>query len=99
MYFPLLFQPLSVCAVLLQNGADPSIRNSEGKSPLDLAHPTAKQVLLGSHKKEELLEAARTGNEETLISLITPINVNGHAEDGRKVCTGQLQHVLINRKV
>ncbi len=91
MYFPLLFQPLSVFTVLLQNGADPSIRNSEGKSPLDLAHPTAKQVLLGSHKKEELLEAARTGNEETLISLITPINVNGHAEDGRKVCTGQLQ--------
>ena len=34
--------------VLLQNFADPSIRNTEGKTPLDLADPQAKLVLSGS---------------------------------------------------
>ena len=81
----LYYQCSPLHTVLLQNGADPSIRNSDGKSPIDLAHSTAKQVLLGNYKKDELLEAARTGSEETLLSLITPLNVNCHAEDGRKV--------------
>lgn len=71
--------------VLLQCGADPSISNSDGKTALDLAEPTAKLVLSGEYKKEELLEAARTGNEEMLMALITPLNVNCHADDGRKV--------------
>ena len=31
-----------------------------------------------------MLEAARTGDEERLLSLITPLNVNCHAGDGRK---------------
>lgn len=39
---------------------------------------------LGEYKKEELLEAARTGNEERLLTLLTPLNVNCHASDGRK---------------
>ncbi|CAL8318004.1 unnamed protein product [Lota lota] len=39
---------------------------------------------LGEYKKEELLEAARSGNEEKLMALLTPINVNCHARDGRK---------------
>lgn len=71
--------------VLLQCGADAGIRNSDGKTALDLAEPTAKLVLSGDYKKEELLEAARTGNEEVLMALITPLNVNCHADDGRKV--------------
>ena len=71
--------------VLLQCGADPSISNSDGKTALDLAEPTAKLVLSGEYKKDELLEAARTGNEEMLMALITPLNVNCHADDGRKV--------------
>ena len=71
--------------VLLQNGADSIIRNTDGKSPLDLAEPSARAVLSGDYKKGELLEAARTGNEELLMSLLTPLNVNCHAEDGRKV--------------
>ncbi len=75
----------TLCTALLQNGADPSIRNSDGKCPLDLAQPLAKQVLSGHYKREELLEAARVGSEDTLLSLITPLNVNCHAEDGRKV--------------
>ena len=31
-----------------------------------------------------MLEAARTGDEEKLLALITPLNVNCHAGDGRK---------------
>lgn len=34
-------------AVLLQHGADPNIRNTDGKSALDLADPSAKAVLTG----------------------------------------------------
>ena len=34
--------------MLLQSFADPSIRNTEGKTPLDLADPQAKLVLSGS---------------------------------------------------
>nr|3UTM_A Chain A, Tankyrase-1 [Mus musculus]3UTM_B Chain B, Tankyrase-1 [Mus musculus]5HKP_A Chain A, Tankyrase-1 [Mus musculus]5HKP_B Chain B, Tankyrase-1 [Mus musculus] len=55
-----------------------------GKSALDLADPSAKAVLTGEYKKDELLEAARSGNEEKLMALLTPLNVNCHASDGRK---------------
>ena len=41
--------------------------------------------LTGEYKKDELLESARSGNEEKLMALITPLNVNAHASDGRKV--------------
>uniref|UniRef100_A0A672JB45 Poly [ADP-ribose] polymerase n=1 Tax=Salarias fasciatus TaxID=181472 RepID=A0A672JB45_SALFA len=70
--------------LLLQHGADPNIRNTDGKSALDLADPSAKAVLTGEYKKDELLEAARSGNEEKLMALLTPLNVNCHASDGRK---------------
>ncbi|KAB7507404.1 Tankyrase-1 [Armadillidium nasatum] len=73
-----------VCIVLLQHGADPSIRNTDGKMALDLADTYARSVLTGEYKKEELLEAARSGNESRLLSLLTPLNVNCHASDGRK---------------
>uniref|UniRef100_A0A8C8DTE0 Poly [ADP-ribose] polymerase n=1 Tax=Oryzias sinensis TaxID=183150 RepID=A0A8C8DTE0_9TELE len=75
---------IDVCIVLLQHGADPNIRNTDGKSALDLAEPSAKAVLTGEYKKDELLEAARSGNEEKLMALLTPLNVNCHASDGRK---------------
>ncbi|XP_034085151.1 poly [ADP-ribose] polymerase tankyrase-1 isoform X2 [Gymnodraco acuticeps] len=75
---------IDVCIVLLQHGADPNIRNTDGKSALDLAEPSAKAVLAGEYKKDELLEAARSGNEEKLMALLTPLNVNCHASDGRK---------------
>jgi tankyrase len=42
-------------------------------------------VFVGEYKKDELLEAARSGNEDKLMSLLTPLNVNCHASDGRKV--------------
>jgi hypothetical protein len=39
----------------------------------------------GEYKKDELLEASRSGNEEKMMTLLTPLNVNSHASDGRKV--------------
>ncbi|XP_061782623.1 poly [ADP-ribose] polymerase tankyrase-1-like [Nerophis lumbriciformis] len=75
---------IDVCIVLMQHEADPNIRNTDGKSALDLAEPSAKAVLTGEYKKDELLEAARSGNEEKLMALLTPLNVNCHASDGRK---------------
>ncbi|XP_074474933.1 poly [ADP-ribose] polymerase tankyrase-2 isoform X2 [Sebastes fasciatus] len=82
---------IDVCIVLLQHGADPNIRNTDGKSALDLAEPSAKAVLTGEYKKDELLEAARSGNEEKLMALLTPLNVNCHASDGRKAAVGMLR--------
>ncbi|XP_013391608.1 tankyrase-1 isoform X2 [Lingula anatina] len=75
---------IDVCIVLLQHGADPSIRNTDGKTALDLAEQSAKIVLTGEYKKDELLESARSGNEEKMMALLTPLNVNCHASDGRK---------------
>ncbi len=41
-------------------------------------------LLAGHYKTAEVLEAARTGDEEKLLKLLTPLNVNCHASDGRK---------------
>ena len=46
-------------SVLLQHHSDPSIRNTDGKTALDLAEPLASQALSGEYKRNELLEAAR----------------------------------------
>ncbi len=73
-----------VCILLLQAGADWNICNSDGKSPLEVAEGSARLVLTGEYKKDELLEAARIGNEERFVQLLTPINVNITATDGRK---------------
>ena len=67
---------IDVCIVLLQHGADPTIRNTDGKTAIELADPSAKVVLMGEYKKDELLEASRSGNEERMQSLLTPMNVN-----------------------
>ncbi|XP_073684338.1 poly [ADP-ribose] polymerase tankyrase-2 isoform X2 [Garra rufa] len=75
---------IDVCIVLLQHGAEPTIRNTDGRTALDLAEPSTKAVLTGDYRKDELLDSARSGNEEKLMSLLTPLNVNCHASDGRK---------------
>ncbi|KAM9336972.1 poly [ADP-ribose] polymerase tankyrase-2 [Symphorus nematophorus] len=75
---------IDVCIVLLQHGAEPTIRNTDGRTALDLAEPSAKAVLTGEYRKDELLESARSGNEEKLMALLTPLNVNCHASDGRR---------------
>ncbi|XP_028286164.1 poly [ADP-ribose] polymerase tankyrase-2-like [Parambassis ranga] len=75
---------IDVCIVLLQHGAEPTIRNTDGRTALDLAEPSTKAVLTGEYRKDELLESARSGNEEKLMALLTRLNVNCHASDGRK---------------
>src|SRR4029434_4002378 len=40
----------------------------------------------------ELLLSCRSGNEEKLMALLTPLNVNCHASDGRKVSTHTHTH-------
>ncbi|XP_069756678.1 poly [ADP-ribose] polymerase tankyrase-2-like isoform X2 [Narcine bancroftii] len=75
---------IDVCIVLLQHGADHHVRNTDGRTALDLADPSAKTLLTGEYKKDELLDTARNGNEERLMTLLTPLNVNCHASDGRK---------------
>lgn len=49
------------------------------------------KIFTGEYKKDELLEAARSGNEDKLMSLLTPLNVNCHASDGRKVGSHSLK--------
>ncbi|KAK1793872.1 hypothetical protein P4O66_010697 [Electrophorus voltai] len=85
---------IDVCVALLQHGAEPSIRNTDGRTALDLAEASTRAVLTGEwtslhllsweYRKDELLESARIGNDEKLMNLLTPINVNSHASDGRK---------------
>jgi len=41
--------------------------------------------IAGNYHKDDLLESARVGNIEELMTLLTPLNVNCHAADGRKV--------------
>lgn len=75
---------VEVCLVLLQRGADLRLCNSDGKTALDLASAMARPVLTGDYRKDDLLEAARSGNEDRLAALLTPLNVNCHASDGRR---------------
>lgn len=75
---------IDVCITLLQHGADVNIRNTEGKTALEVADISTKPVLTGEYRKDELLEAARSGNEERLLQLLNPLNVNCHASDGRR---------------
>ena len=72
-------------SALMQNKADSFIRNTDGKTSLDLSDPSTRLVLTGDYRKEELLEASRIGNTGVLMALLTPLNVNCHAGDGRKV--------------
>ncbi|KAM3955302.1 tankyrase [Aphomia sociella] len=75
---------VDVCIALLQHGADPNIRNTEGKTPLDLADAATRPVLTGEYCSADVLEAARAGADERLAALLTPLNVDVHAADGRR---------------
>lgn len=88
---------VEVTILLLQSGADPNLLNAEGRPVLELATAQAsgtnpastpsaatRAVLTGEYRKDELLEAARSGAEDRLAALLTPLNVNCHAADGRR---------------
>ncbi|TSO98516.1 Tankyrase-1 [Bagarius yarrelli] len=79
------FGHAEVVSVLLCQGADPNARDNWNYTPLHEAAIKGKiDVCIGEYKKDELLEAARSGNEDKLMALLTPLNVNCHASDGRK---------------
>lgn len=68
---------IEVCLALLQHGANAELRNSENKTALDLADAAStKPILTGEYRKDELLEAARLGDEQRLLELLNPLNVN-----------------------
>lgn len=75
---------IDVCLALLQHGANVELRNSENKTALDLADANTKPILTGEYRKDELLEASRLGDEQRLLELLNPLNVNCHASDGRR---------------
>ena len=50
----MLFVHFDIFLVLLQRGADPSIRNTDGKTALDLADPLSKSVLTGTENSIDL---------------------------------------------
>ncbi|KAI5640801.1 ankyrin repeats (many copies) domain-containing protein [Phthorimaea operculella] len=67
-----------------KHGAHPNIRNTEGKTCLDLADAATRPVLTGEYCAGDVLEAARAGADDRLAALLTPLNVNVHARDGRR---------------
>lgn len=79
-------QKLDVAMTLIRRGANVNLRNFDGKSPLDLCPEASdlRLLLTGEYRKNEFLEAAKKGDEKSLLQLLTPLNVNIQATDGRK---------------
>ncbi len=75
----------SMLALLGHSGVDPAAKNADSRSPLDLCRTDeARQVFGSEYKKNELLEACRTGSLECLDAVLTRFNVNCRASDGRE---------------
>lgn len=54
-----------ILLVLLQHGADPNIRNTDGKTALDVAEASAKLVLTGIYNNIVLHLSQASNNNET----------------------------------
>ncbi|CAH1642139.1 unnamed protein product [Spodoptera littoralis] len=79
------FGHADVVRALLGAGAAPAARDNWGYTPLHEAAAKGKvDVCIGEYCAADVLEAARSGADDRLASLLTPLNVNVHASDGRR---------------
>jgi tankyrase len=79
-------EKFDVALLLVRHGANVDKKNLDGLTPLDLCRNDSdlKALLTGEYRKSEFLEAARRGDESLVEQLLTPLNVNSHASDGRR---------------
>lgn len=78
---------IEVILVLVKHGADLNFKNLENKTPVDLCpsdDSVIRDILTGEYRKNELLEAAKTGDLEKFELLLNPLNLNCRTHDGRR---------------
>ncbi|KAF8562003.1 hypothetical protein P879_10167 [Paragonimus westermani] len=72
-----------ICRLLLQHGADPTKKNRDGHTPIDLVKDIDSDVYDLLRGDIAVLEAAKRGNLAKLQRLITPANINCRDTQGR----------------
>lgn len=69
--------------LLLKHGADPTKKNRDGATPLDLIREGDEDVADLLRGKAALLDAAKKGNLARVQRLVTPENINCRDSQGR----------------
>lgn len=69
--------------LLLKHGADPTKKNRDGATPLDLIREGDEDVADLLRGKGALLDAAKKGNLARVQRLVTPENINIRDSQGR----------------
>ena len=72
-----------ICRLLLKHGADPTRKNRDGHTPIDLVKDTDSLVYDLLRGDAAVLEAAKRGNLAKIQRLITPENINCRDTAGR----------------
>lgn len=69
--------------VVVQHGADPTKKNRDGATPLDLAREGDQDVADLLRGNAALLDAAKIGNLQRVKKVLTPDNINCRDLQGR----------------
>lgn len=72
-----------IVKLLLKHGADPTKKNRDGATPLDLIREGDEDVADLLRGKGALLDAAKKGNLARVQRLVTPENINIRDSQGR----------------
>lgn len=72
-----------IVKLLLKHGADPTKKNRDGETPLDLIRDGNEDIADLLRGKAALLDAAKKGNLARVQRLITPENINCRDSQGR----------------
>lgn len=72
-----------IVKLLLKHGADPTKKNRDGSTPLDLIREGDDDVADLLRGKAALLDAAKKGNLARVQRLVTPENINCRDSQGR----------------